>query len=286
MPNDFVFEDRYEVVFERVKISPNINYATKMEVFNKNASIDSVFRLTESEFPGVEDVTSADINENRFILKVTNRQEVIKDDPDDQCEYDYKGQILISHNYFGHLRQGNFEINGAAAFKFENNAIDTINGQAFDFVNVENIHMIGNQFGFVLKSPVVFAFYKARRSECDDEDLPEKRIGKTIVKHNKFSRLNQNFFIVDDDPSYSSKFVDDMFEVTGNDVSKRCNCTQVTLADEDEVNTKKNAKKILKMLQESSKCLSDQTPPLIGKVCRKISHPREIIILKSFRFKS
>ena len=276
MPNDFVFEDRYEVVFERVKISPNINYATKMEVFNKNASIDSVFRLTESEFPGVEDVTSADINENRFILKVTNKQEAIKDDPDDQCEYDYKGQILISHNYFGHLRQGNFEINGAAAFKFENNAIDTINGQAFDFVNVENIHMIGNQFGFVLKSPVVFAFYKAQRS-CDDEDLPEKRIGKTIFKHNKFSRLNQDFFIVDDDPSYSSKFVDNIFEVSGNDVSKRCNCTQVTLEDEDDdkvTNTEKNAKKFLKMLQESSKCLSDQTPPLLGKVVPK-SHIRE-----------
>ena len=90
----------------------------------------------------------------------------------------------------------------------------------------------------------------------------------------KNSRLNQNFFIVDDDPSYSSKFVDDMFEVTGNDVSKRCNCTQVTLADEDEVNTKKNAKKILKMLQESSKCLSDQTPPLLGKIVPK-SHIRE-----------
>lgn len=265
LPNDFLFEDRYEVVFERVKISPDINYATKIEVINSNSSIDPVFRMTESEFPGVEDVTSSDINENKFILEITNKQLEFKGD-DEQCNYDYKGQILISRNNFGHLRQANFKIVGAAAFKFENNAIDTINGQAFDLENVENVHMIGNQFGFVLKPPVVFVYYKIRHGNCEDQelDLPEDRIGKTMIKHNKFSKLIQDFFIIDEDPSYSNKFVDDMFEVSGNEVSKRCNCTQVTLADDEETNTKKNAKKILRMLQNSSKCLSDQTPPLIG----------------------
>ena len=83
----------------------------------------------------------------------------------------------------------------AAAFKFENNAIDTINGQAFDLENVENIHMIGNQFGFVLKPPVVFVYYKIRHGNCEDQelDLPEDRIGKTIIKHNKFSKLIRRY---------------------------------------------------------------------------------------------
>ena len=262
------------MVFERVKISPDIPYATKIEVINSNSSIDPVFRMTESEFPGVEDVTSPDINENKFILEITNEQPEFKGD-DEQCNYDYKGQILISRNNFGHLRQANFKIVGAAAFKFENNAIDTINGQAFDLENVENIHMIGNQFGFVLKPPVVFVYYKIRHGNCEDQelDLPEDRIGKTIIKHNKFSKLIQDFFIIDEDPSYSNKFVDDMLEVSENEVSKWCNCTQVTLADDEETNTKKNAKKIMIMLQKSSKCLSDQTPPLIGTSFLKISNP-------------
>ena len=252
------------MVFERVKINPKMNYAAKIEVINKNASIDPVFRLTESEFPGVEDLTSSDINENKFILEITNEQFEFKDD-DEQCNHDYKGNILISRNNFGHLREKNFLIKGAGAFKFENNFIDTINGQAFDFENLENVHFIGNHFGFVLKAPVVFMYYKEKNSKCssDELDLPENRIGTTIIKHNKFSRLNQRFFDLDADPGYKDDFVKDKFEITENEVSKRCNCSGATI-DEDAGRNDKNNARIVKMLQDSSKCFSDQSPPLIG----------------------
>ena len=125
LPNDFKFEDRYEVVFERVKISPDINYATKIVVENENSTINPVFRLEESEFPGVEDVTSSDINENKFILEVTNAQ-FAYDGDEKLCNYDYKGDITIRRNNFGHLRDKNFFIRGAQAFKFENNAIGLV----------------------------------------------------------------------------------------------------------------------------------------------------------------
>ena len=257
LPNDFKFEDRYEVAFERVKISPEINYATKIVVENTNSSIDPVFRLEESEFPGVEDVTSSDINENKFILEITNAQFAYNGD-EELCNYDYKGDIMIKRNNFGHLRDKNFFIRGAQAFKFENNAIDTINGQAFELDNVENIHMIANQFGFALRVPVVYMYYKDDRSGCDNKDLPENKIGKTIIKHNKFSKLLGRFFDLDEDPNYKD-FVKNKFSVSDNEVAKRCNCTNTRLSEDADDN-----ERIAKLIQDSSKCLSDQTPPLLG----------------------
>ena len=46
-----VFEDRHEVVFERVKLGENVG---KMDILveNINGSMNHVFRIEESEFPG------------------------------------------------------------------------------------------------------------------------------------------------------------------------------------------------------------------------------------------
>ena len=45
-----IFEDRHEVVFERVKIEDN-----KMDIVveNINGSMNPIFRIEESEFPGI-----------------------------------------------------------------------------------------------------------------------------------------------------------------------------------------------------------------------------------------
>ena len=50
--DQLVFEDKHEVVFERVKLGENVD---KMDILveNINGSINHVFRIEESEFPGI-----------------------------------------------------------------------------------------------------------------------------------------------------------------------------------------------------------------------------------------
>ena len=47
-----VFEDRHEVVFERVKLGEDVKMMD-IVVDNRNGSMNHVFRMEESEFPGM-----------------------------------------------------------------------------------------------------------------------------------------------------------------------------------------------------------------------------------------
>ena len=66
--DQFKFEDRHEVVFERVKIGSNIE---KVDIFmdNIDPTIENVFRIEECEFPGINDVTSSSDN-GRDVFKL------------------------------------------------------------------------------------------------------------------------------------------------------------------------------------------------------------------------
>ena len=96
------FGDRHEVAFERVTVDDRIESFT-VNIDNLNSSIDNVFRIEESEFPGVEDITSSDIQNNYFRLKVINEQPEMQGDTE-KCNFDYKGDIIIKNNVFGFLR--------------------------------------------------------------------------------------------------------------------------------------------------------------------------------------
>ena len=102
--NQLKFEDRHEVVFERVKIGSDID---KVDLFveNINSSIDSVLRIEECEFPGISDVTSSsEIGKDLFSLDILQEQpEMVGDD--EKCNFDYKGDIIVKRNTFGYLRK-------------------------------------------------------------------------------------------------------------------------------------------------------------------------------------
>ena len=68
--DQFKFEDRHEVVFERVKIGSNIE-KVDISVDNFNPAIENVLRIEECEFPGINDVTSSsDIARDVFKLDI------------------------------------------------------------------------------------------------------------------------------------------------------------------------------------------------------------------------
>ena len=102
--DQFKFEDRHEVVFERVKIGSNVE---SFDIFmdNIDPSIENVLRIEECEFPGINDVTSSsDIGRDLFKLDIIQEQPEM-DGEDEKCNYDYKGDIIVKRNTFGYLRK-------------------------------------------------------------------------------------------------------------------------------------------------------------------------------------
>ena len=75
------------------------------------------------------------------------------------------------------------EIVGSDVFKFEENSIDIIEGNAIDMVNIRKNHINGNLIGFQLSSPPFFLYfekYRADNGQCPSEepDMPMNQIGK------------------------------------------------------------------------------------------------------------
>ncbi len=97
-PNAFIFEDRHEVVFERVKFDPSSTQKIEIDIVNKNVSVDPVVRIEGSEFPGFTEVSR--VNEQRVLIVVENKQQIV-DEPD-QC-YEYKGELHVINNKFESL---------------------------------------------------------------------------------------------------------------------------------------------------------------------------------------
>ena len=54
--------------------------------------------------PGIEDVTSSDVNKNKIKLLVENKQIAVNSDEEEQCNFDYKGEIILRKNNFGFLK--------------------------------------------------------------------------------------------------------------------------------------------------------------------------------------
>ena len=62
--------------------------------------------------------------------------------------------------------------------------------------------------------------------------MPEKKIGDILFKSNRFTTYSGLKLIeIDPDPNYSTKFLK-KFKTSGNEVSKRCNCTNPELSTE------------------------------------------------------
>jgi len=267
--DQLVFEDKYEVVFERVKLGENVD---KMDILveNINGSINHVFRIEGSEFPGVSDVTSNEINNDIFKLDIL--QETPEMDGDnEECNYDYTGDVIIKKNSFGYLRREGFRVKGGNTFEFMHNSIEVINDLVFDIINFKNTRIIENNMGFSLKSPNALVFFTEGRNDCDDDelDLPENKIGHIQIKENKFVQNIADFIEIDKDPNYSDKFISDNVKIVGNEISQRCNCTSPDVPNDP--NDRTDNEKVKKMFIDSSRCLSSQTPPLPGNrtdICR------------------
>lgn len=261
------FEDKHEIVFERVKIGANIKNVV-FKVDHINNTINNVFRMEESEFPGIDDITSSAIDDDIFSLEVLNKQKEM-DGSREKCNYDYKGSIILRRNTFGLLTYENIFVKGAENFHFVENSVDIVNGLAFRIRNAKNIHINGNHFGYPIKgSNMLFYYEEYRRSDCDTDelDLPESKVGHVQIKYNRFNRGVSNFFELDKDPNYSEDFYANKFKVEGNEMSKRCNCTNADLPSDPTVN-----EKMAKDFVDTSRCLSYQSPPLFGnrtEICK------------------
>jgi len=271
--DQFKFEDRHEVVFERVKIGSNVE---KVDIFMDNIypSIENVLRIEECEFPGVNDVTSSsDIGRDVFKLDIIQEQPEM-DGEDEKCNYDYKGDIIVKRNTFGYLRKENFKIIGGKSFQFEQNSLEVINDLVFDLRNLKNVHINGNNMGFSLKSPNGLLFLDQNRQACEEDelDLPESQIGEIQIKLNKFAQAASSFMEIDKEPNYSKDFIKNNVFIVGNEVSQKCNCTKIELPkkdddddDEDSSSTEDDNARVRDMFINSSRCLSDQLPPLFGE---------------------
>ena len=105
LPPVFKFQDRFEVVFERVNLTSRVNIPFKIEIDNQNSSRNPVFKLQESSFPGIKDILSNERSANKFEMFVENRQYELDKYGDEKCNFDFKGEIHIKMNTFGFLRQ-------------------------------------------------------------------------------------------------------------------------------------------------------------------------------------
>ena len=105
LPPSFKFQDRFEVVFERVNLTSRVNIPFKIEVDNLNVSRNPIFKLGHSSFPGLNSIFDNDRSANKFEIFVENRQLAVDRDGEDECNYDYKGEVHITNNVFGFLRE-------------------------------------------------------------------------------------------------------------------------------------------------------------------------------------
>lgn len=262
VPNFLEFENRYEIVFENVKLGADaLNDVTPFEirVRNDNATMNPVLRIEGSEFPGVTSTTGNEIEQDMFILDVENVQFELDNSGDEECNYDYKGRTRLYNNKFGFLRSRNIFMKNGMELMMDGNFFETLHEEAFDIRNMKKTTVMNNHFGYLIREPIFYLLYTLRESSsCNRDDLPENKIEPMRFTGNRFDKLTAKFFDLDIDNDYSSSFVSNKFQMQVSEVSKPCNCTKPS---EPEL----EAEKIHMELLTESRCLSDQKPPLFGK---------------------
>ena len=80
-----VFEEKAEVLFERVKVDDNI---LDVEWTNVNNKLNPIFRLEYCMFEGIDDVADGISGLSTFTFVGKNEQPI---DDGDECSFDYKG---------------------------------------------------------------------------------------------------------------------------------------------------------------------------------------------------
>jgi len=288
LPPSFKFQDRFEVVFDRVNLTSRVNIPFKIEVDNLNVSRNPIFKLGHSSFPGLNSIFDNDRSANKFEIFVENRQYAVDRDGEDECNYNYQGEVHITNNVFGFLREKNVHVRGAQVFKFESNTIDISDDIIVDLTNIKHTHIKGNLMGFPLKTPSFFLFYARQGNKCDKVDLEEEDIGDILFQMNRFTQHPEQIITVDPDPKYSSAFIN-KFKVEGNEFSKRCNCTKPPSISSDGNDKEMSTEKLNRQIVIDSSCLSDQVPPLFGKrsdICYKGVQPRTNAEIKNATFLS
>ena len=94
------FGDKYEIVLNNVSIHSDYTNTLEIQMMNKKSNMSPVFRLENSEFPGIDELTDT---AKRFIyLNFENIQKEM-DEEDENCNFDYKGVINITSNKFEYL---------------------------------------------------------------------------------------------------------------------------------------------------------------------------------------
>ena len=84
-PQPMLFEEKAEVLFERVKVDDNV---LDIEWVNENNKLDPIFRLEHCMFEGIDDVADGITGTSTFTFIGENKQ-LINDG--DECAQDYKG---------------------------------------------------------------------------------------------------------------------------------------------------------------------------------------------------
>ena len=94
------FGDKYEIVLHNVSIHSDYTNTLEIQMMNKKSDMNPVFRLENSEFPGIDELTDT---AKRFIyLNFENVQKEM-DGEDENCNFEYKGVINIISNKFEYL---------------------------------------------------------------------------------------------------------------------------------------------------------------------------------------
>ena len=87
-----IFEEKAEVLLERVKVIDNIINPLEIQWTNVNNKLDPMFRLEYCVFEGIDDISGGIDRVSSFSFTGTNEQ--IRDDAD-ECALDYKGSSFM-----------------------------------------------------------------------------------------------------------------------------------------------------------------------------------------------
>ena len=226
--------------------------------------MDPIFRLEDSKFRAINDINQFSSG-NVIEIQFTNMQKELNgENGDENCNYDYKGKLVLARNDFGYLGMKDVFAEGAGQVQIINNTFQVLNEFSFDLRQVKSAIFKGNNFGFVVKPPfAVLDYDKYVGSNCDAPDLAQEDINVNFT-FNVFANFKKDYIRVDDnDKDFSPDFVTDRFEILNNGLMKPCTCDFEFENFDIEDNF---GEAFAKELLETSLCHTTHYPPIFGKM--------------------
>jgi hypothetical protein len=97
-PSFIAFGDKDEILMSRIRIHPDLTTEFKIEIINLDSSKTPVARFEECKFRSIPNLQSTNLNLHQIHLKSQQKE---MDGSDPQCNYKYRGKLILANNHFG-----------------------------------------------------------------------------------------------------------------------------------------------------------------------------------------